>query len=187
MTSLNYKTAPAAINRDGYKPTPMVFAPPAWLAKVSSKSLSTASFDEDDDFYTIESDDDPFANFVAVVFAAAEDHDFAYGVTTTIGTTATPAVPVATTPIKTAPVLNIANSRIFRQRAEAKAAKEGNATPTIPSAYKNATKHLINMFWGTSELSPVKPAPTLNLANSRLFRRRAEAAKKATADATGSS
>jgi len=199
MTSLNDKTGSATINRGGYKPTRTVFAPPTWFTKVSSKSSPTASFDEDDDFYTIESDDDPFANFAAVVFASAENHDFAYGVTTTTGTTAAPvapaapAVPVATTPVKMAPVLNLANSRIFRQRAEAKAAKEaaatpGNATPVITSAYKSATKHLINQFWGTSELSPVKPAPTLNLANSRLFRRRAEveAAKKAAASAESS-
>jgi hypothetical protein len=198
MTSLNDKTGPAAINRDGYKPTPTVFAPPAWLAKVSSKSSSATSFDEDDDFYIIESDDDPFANFTAVVFASAEDHDFAYGVTTTSGTTAAPAasaVPVATTPVKMAPVLNLANSRIFRQRAEAKAAKEaaatpGNATPVITSAYKSGTSclSLIDQFWGMSASSPVKMAPTLNLANSRLFRRRAEveAAKKAAASAESS-
>jgi hypothetical protein len=111
-----------------------VFAPPAWFTKVSSKSSSSGP--KTPDFYTIESDDDPFANFAAVVFAAAEDHDFAYGVTTT-----------------------------------------ATATQNIVSKYKSDTSclSLINQFWGTSELSPVKQAPTLNLANSRLFRRRAEA------------
>jgi hypothetical protein len=107
-------------------------------------------------FYTIENDEDPFANFAAVVFAAAEDHDFAYGVITT-----------ATAPAAT--------------------------TPVITSSYKSDTSclSLINQFWGTSESFPVKvkTTPTLNLANSRLFRRRAEVetAKKAAADAVGSS
>jgi hypothetical protein len=180
MSSSTANTYPALSTP--YKPTTTVFAPPAWFNKVSSKSSSTASSNEDDDFYIIESDNDPFANFTAVVFASAEDHDFAYGVTTTTGAPAAPATPVATTPVKTAPVLNLANSRIFRQRAEAKAAKEaaatpGNATPVIASAYKSDTSclSLIDQFWGKSASSPVKMAPTLNLANSRLFRRRAEA------------
>jgi hypothetical protein len=105
------------------------------------------SFDYDlNSVYTIESDDDPFANFAAVVFAAAEDHDFAYGVTT--------AAPVAT-------VATVA----------------GATTPVIASAYKSDTSclSLIDQFWGKSSSAPVKTAPTLNLANSRLFRRRAEA------------
>ena len=108
------------------------------------------SINDPNAFYTIENDDDPFANFAAVVFAAAEDHDFAYGQTTAIVT-----------------------------------------TPVITSSYKSDTSclSLINQFWGTSESFPVKvkEVPTLTLANSRLFRRRAEAAKKATADAVCSS
>jgi hypothetical protein len=51
------------------------------------------------------------------------------------------------------------------------------ATPDIVSKYKSDTSclSLINQFWGTSASSPVKPVPKLNLGNSCLFRRRAEA------------
>jgi hypothetical protein len=91
--------------------------------------MTSPNYDIDSNpFYIIENDDDPFANFATVIFATAEDHDFAYGVTSA-------------------------------------------------SKYKSNTSclSLINQFWGTSASSPVKPKPTLNLANSRLFRRRAEA------------
>jgi hypothetical protein len=82
-------------------------------------------------------DDDAFANFAAVVFAAAENHDFAYGKkTVTTDTT------------------------------------EDNSV----SKYKSSTSCLpiIKQFWGTTATSTIKKEPVLNIANSRLFKRRAE-------------
>jgi hypothetical protein len=86
-------------------------------------------------------DDDAFVNFAAVVFAAAENHDFAYGKkTVTTDTT-----------------------------------EEDNSV----SQYKSSTSCLaiIKQFWGTTATSTIKKEPVLNLANSRLFKRRAEQRK----------
>ena len=86
------------------------------------------------------SDNDAFANFAAVVFAAAENHDFAYG---------------------------------KKDNVETNNAKITDTTDdNFVSRYKSTTSCLsiIKQFLGTS--ATVKKAPTLNLANSRLFQRR---------------
>ena len=83
-----------------------------------------------------------FANFAAVVFAAAENHDFAYGKKNNAAT---------------------CNAKIT-----------DTTDDNFVSRYKSTTPCLsiIQQFWGTSATSTVKKAPTLNLANSRLFQRR---------------
>lgn len=151
-------------------------------------------------------DNDGFENFAAVVFAAALDHDGAYGRSgeelksfiaakelERIAGTTTPA------PVKKVPELILGESKFFERRAAAKAAAAkaeaaaaGVTTPDFVSPYKGkASLDMINQFWGKSASDPIKEAPKLNLKGSKLFKRRAEAeaakaAKAVAADAPSS-
>jgi hypothetical protein len=80
-----------------------------------------------------------FANFAAVVFAAAEDHDLAYCESTLTtpsqyksSASCLPTVnqfwgTSASAPVKAVPKLNMAGSEIFARRAKAAAAKANAA------------------------------------------------------------
>jgi hypothetical protein len=60
------------------------------------------------------------------------------------------------------------------------ASAAGVTTPDFVCPYKGkADLYLINQFWGKPASAPIKVIPPLNLANSKLFKRRAE---KAAAD-----
>jgi hypothetical protein len=129
-------------------------------------------------------DNDGFENFAAVIFAAALDHDGAYGMSGEelkhfIAAKEIKCIVGTASQYKEAPKMNMAGSKLFERRAMAAMAKATAAETTTPdfvSPYKGkAVLHLINQFWGKSASDSIKEAPKLNLVGSKLFERRAMA------------
>ena len=100
-------------------------------------------------------------DFAKVIFAAALDHDGAYG---------------------------MSGEELKRFLAAKELERTaGTTTPVIASQYKGSTSclSLIDQFFSKPASAQVKAAPTLNLANSSLFERRAAAAKAKAATVAG--